>query len=129
MTTDILDISSLKPKEREIRLNHPSTGEPLPIWLTIMSADDPRLKVHQRRLIDSRRQKQARGKDFSAEQMETELVKMLAHAIVDWKFEVHYNGEFPAFSVKKASEMLADPNIPWFFEQVNTEVGDTKAFF
>ena len=124
-----IDISTITPKEREIEIMHPATGEPLGITVTVMSADDSRLKRHQRQLIDRRQERQRRNKFLSAQEMEFEMVKLIANAIVGWDFKVKYQGEIPAFSTRKAIEMLSDPNIPWFFEQINAEMGDTKAFF
>jgi len=127
--TNILDIATLTPGEREIQLSRPASQEKLPIWLTLMSADDARLKRYQRQLLDKQAERQRRGKIFSAEEKEKALIELLARTITGWRWEAHYKGEVPEFSHRKAVEILSDENIPWFFEQVNEAVGDTERFF
>ena len=127
---DILDITSLTPGEREIQLDRPGTnGEKLPIWIRIMSADDPRLKQHVRRLMDKQAERARRNKVLSTEEKEKAVIELIARTIVGWKWEVHYKGEIPEFSQKKAIEILSDENIPWFFSQINEAAGDTERFF
>lgn len=126
---DILDIASLSPGTREIQLDRPGTHEKLPIWVTLMSADDARLKRFQRQLMDKQAERQRRGKILSTEEKEKAVVDLLARTITGWRFEVHYKGEIPEFSHRKAVEILSDENIPWFFAQVNEAAGDSDSFF
>lgn len=123
------DISAIAPQEREITILHPKDGSDTGIRVRIMSIDDPRMKNAQRAMIDRRQEKQARGKVLKSEEMEASLVQILAKAITgwDWGDRFGFHGEQPAYSVKTAVAVLTE--LPWFFEQVNTEVGDTKAFF
>lgn len=129
MNDDILDISALTPKEREIQLRRPDGNGLLPFWVTLMSPDDPRLKTAQRRLVDKRSEKQRKGKLFSAEEMEREMISLVALSITGWRAEVLYRGEIPEFSRRKAVEMLSDPEIPWFYSQLHEELGDSENFF
>lgn len=124
-----LDISTLSPGEREIQLDRPGSQEKLPIWITLMSADDARLKRYQRQLLDRQSERQRKGKFLSAEEKEKAIVDLLARTITGWRWEAKYKGEIPEFSHKKAVEILSDENIPWFFTQINEAAGDTEHFF
>ena len=126
---NILDIVSLVLKDREIQLDRPDGSGKLPIWLTIMSTDDERLKQHTRRIQDKQAHKAQRNKFFSAEEKERFLVELLARTVTGWRWEVQYNGEIPEFSYEKVYEVLSDSRIPWFLAQLTEAVGDTERFF
>lgn len=127
--TPILDIASLVPGEREIQISRPGSQEKLPIWVTLMSSDDARLRQHQRKLMDQQAHRQQRGKILSSEEKEKAIIELIARTITGWRWEVHYKGEIPEFSHRKAVEILSDENIPWFFAQINEAAGDTERFF
>lgn len=130
MKTPMLDIASIVPMEREIQIEHPNgTGEKLPIWVTVMSVDDPRLQPHTKKLQEKNQERARRGKVIPIDEREKAIIDLLARTITGWRWEVHYKGEFPAFSHLKAVEILSDENIIWFRKQIDDAVGDANRFF
>lgn len=128
--SDDLEISNINPGEREIQIVHPKTREKLGISILVMSVDDPRMKRHTRKLMDKRSERQRKNKILSAEEMEAGIIELVAHAVVDWNWgERKYKGDVPQYSHRKVLEVFSDENISWLFDQVNEEVGETKAFF
>lgn len=126
---ELLDIANLSPGEREIQLDRPGSSEKLPIWVTLMSSDDARLKRYQRQLLDKQAEKQRRNKVFTTEEKEKAVIELVARTITGWRWEALYKGEKPEFTHSKAVEILSDENIPWFFAQINEAAGDTERFF
>ena len=128
--TDDMDISKIVTGERTVEILHPQTDEKLGISVSLMSIDDPRLRRHQRNLIDKQNERRRKNKILSAEETEKGIVELLANSITGWDWGKRtYKGEVPQFSLRKAIEILSDPNISWFFDQINEEVGNTKDFF
>lgn len=123
------DLFSVVPKEREIPVNHPKTGELL-VTVMLMSVDDPRLKQAQRRLTDARIERERRGKTMKSEEMETSIIQLLAKTVTGWRWESEefgIDGNKPEYSPRLVIDLMT--KLPWFFEQINDAAGDTKAFF
>ena len=127
---DFEDISQLKPKTRVVQILHPATGDELGISVEVMSFGDPRLKRIIRQINDQKQEREARRKIMRTEDMESNSVRLVANAIVGWdwsKSSFGFKGERPAFSLKKAIEVLSE--LDWFYTQLNEEIANEKAFF
>jgi hypothetical protein len=138
-----MDLATLKPTTRHIEIKHPATGEPLGIRVTIVSMDDDRLSGIKREIMDRRLHLESRNKRFKAEEIETNTVRLLFAATLEWEWynptgnegdEGYkadampvFNGEQPAFNERNFKAIVKE--LPWFRDQINEELGETKAFF
>jgi hypothetical protein len=137
-----MDLSTLKPTNRTVEIKHPSTGHPLGIRVNIVSMDDDRLSKIKREILDRRLHLEQRGKTFKAEEVEANTHRLLFTATLGWEW---YNptgsegddgydpdampnleGEVLDFNERNFKRML---KFPWFRDQINEELGETKAFF
>lgn len=129
--TDMIDIFNIKPGDRVISITHPGTDEDLGIKVTIMSSDDERMRVIQRKITNKALDTRKRGKTFTAEQIEENEVRLLAEAIIDWDWsnsKVRFpDGSTPDFNRANVMRVLTD--LAWFRTQINAEVGAEKDFF
>lgn len=140
------DIATIKTTDRTIEILHPATGEKLGIRCTIVSVDDERLTKVKRDITNRRLYLEQRGKTFKAEEIEENKSNLLFAATTDWQWYAQdavlddngkviteardkptFNGEAPDFNRKNFNAVIA--SLPWFGDQINEAVGETKAFF
>lgn len=138
-----MDLSTLKPTTRTIEIKHPATGHNLGIRVTICSMDDERLTKIKREITDRRLQLEQKGKSFKAEEVEANAHKLMFTAALGWEWynptgnegdegydpdaTPHVGGETLDFNQKNFLRMVRE--YPWFKDQINEELGETKAFF
>lgn len=129
-----MDIGNLKPTERKIEIIHPGNGKLTGIWVSVVSLDDERMKKLRRAITDEANRKAQRGKTMKAEEIEENLDRLLINAMTGWGWdkdedgeESTFNGIKPEFKESKIREVFA--TLPWFRDQLNEAVGDTKSFF
>lgn len=123
-----MDISNLSPQERIVEINHPGTGEPLGVKVTLLSLLDERMKKIKRRLTDNRLMLDQKGKKFKAADIEENENALLFEAITSWVWEgeANWKGEKPEFNRKNVYEVLRQE---WFKNQLMEAVGDEQSFF
>lgn len=138
------ELSTIAPTERKIEILHPGTGERLGVRVGVMHIDDERLTKMKRKITDRRLYLEARGKTFKAEEIEENKNELLFAAMTGWDwynptgaegddgFDADAAPEFegerdPDFNRKTVNAVLT--KLPWFSDQVNEAIGDTKAFF
>lgn len=130
-----MDISTIKPGDMELDIEHPSTGEFTGLRIHLISTDDDRLKKVQRKwtnlaLAASR---QRRKNKLTAEQVEERGLELLATAMVKLEWlegddgkRASFNGEQPEASKEANLELLEQD---WLRRQVDEALGDTAGFF
>lgn len=141
-----MDISTLKPTERVVKIVHPSTGKELGISVVLMSVDDPRMAKVKRRITDRKLQLEARGKTFKTAELEENSNDIVFTAMTGWSWKAEdeqkdekgniikeaieqptFRGSIPEFNRKNVFEVFNE--LEWFRAQLDEELGDSKAFF
>jgi hypothetical protein len=133
-----MDLATLKPTTRTIEIKHPVTGHPLGVRVTVVSMDDDRLTKIKREIMDRRLYLEQRGKTFKAEDVEANTHRLLFTATLGWEWYnptnsedddgmPTFNGEVPEFNERNFKAVIK--TLPWFRDQINEELGETKAFF
>jgi hypothetical protein len=124
-----VDLSDLKPVERNIEILHPKTKEPIGVTVSILSINDDRLKNIKRKIQDQRLNLERKGKNFKSSDIEENEIALLFGAMVGWSWEgdACYKGEKPAFNKQNVSEVMTD--LTWFKDQVMEEISDEENFF
>lgn len=138
-----MDLTSLKPTGRSIEIMHPVTEKPIGIRVGILPMEDPKLKELERQITDERMRLSQRGKAFKSAEMEKNYYMLLWHATTGWEWYnptgeegdddydadamPDFEGEVPEYNQKNF--MAVVKQLEWFGNQINTEIGDTKAFF
>lgn len=138
------DLATIVTADRAIEILHPGTGDRLGVRVNIVHIDDDRLAKQKRVITDRRLYLEARGKTFKAEEIEENKNILLFTAMTGWTW---YNptgkpgdkgydenatpsfdgAEQPEFDRQTVFAVLK--KLPWFSDQVNEAVGETKAFF
>lgn len=124
-----MDISEIKPTEREIEIMFPN-GDPSGIMVTIMSPDDARMKTIIRRVTDKNLELKRKNKTPSAVEIEENETALVGATIVDWnwsKSDLTLDGKKPDCTPVNVRKVVS--TVPWFKAQLAEELGDTKSFF
>jgi len=138
------DLTLIKSGDRIIEITNPATAENIGVRVTLMSIDDERMQKVKRRITDERLRLEQRGKVFKAEEIEENRNNILFTAMTLWEWynptgktgDKGYDADAmpsfdgndkPEFNRRNVVEVLT--KLPWFSDQVNEAVGDTKAFF
>jgi hypothetical protein len=123
------DISEITYVEKTIEIVHPSTKEPLGIFVTVMSPDDPRLETIKSKVMDERLALEAKGKNFKAEQINKNRDMILFRAMTGWKWEgtTTFEGEKPDFI--QVNVLNVFNKLPWFRKQVDESFSELEGFF
>lgn len=131
-----MDLSTIKPSERTIEIEHPATGQPLGVRVTVVSLDDDRLKRTKRNITDESLKLQAKGKSFKVEELERNSKALLFGATTGWEWysptgdeddTPTFNGETPEYNQKNFYAVV--DALPWFGEQIREALEDSKGFF
>lgn len=138
-----MDLNTIKPNERTMEILHPGDKSLLGIRVSILSVSDDRMKKIKRQMADERYRMEQKGKAFKHEIYESNLTELAFAAITAWEWynptglegdkdfdaskQALFNKEIPPFNKKFAVEIFEA--LPWFREQIITEIGDTEAFF
>lgn len=139
-----MDLSNLKPGERMIEILHPATKEPIGIRVSLVHIHDESLKKLKRQFQDERYRLESRGKHFKAENVENNLNELNFAAMKAWEWynptgsekdknfdpdkQANWKGnKSPEFSKKNVFEIF--DTLPWFRDQIASEMGDDEAFF
>lgn len=131
-----MDIAVIKPTERTIEIEHPATGQPLGIRVSLVSLDDDRLKRTKRNITDESLKLQAKGKSFKVEELERNSKALLFGATTGWEWysptgdekdQATFGGEVPEYNQKNFYAVV--DALPWFGEQIREKLEDSKGFF
>jgi hypothetical protein len=139
-----MDLSQLKPSERQIEILSPGTKKRIGVRVTLLHMSDEKLQKLSRTFQDERYRLEAKGKYFKAEQVESNLNELTFNAMTSWEFynptgmpgdegydpdqAPEWNGDKnPPFNKKTVYEVFN--KLPWFRDQIGEEMGDSEAFF
>ena len=131
-----MDLSTIKPSERTIEIEHPATGQPLGVRVTVVSLDDDRLKRTKRNITDESLKLQAKGKSFKVEELERNSKALLFGATTGWEWysptgdkkdAPTFEGSVPEYNQKNFYAVI--DALPWFGEQIREALEDSKGFF
>lgn len=139
---DSLDTGAACDKGAEIELKHPTTSEPLGLFVTILGKDSQVFREHVKQDVNARIRREAlaskRGKDVApptAEEAEDKATELLVICTLGWrqrnedgtfKDTITYKGEELAFNVPNAKTVYT--NLLWFRRQVDEAIGDLENF-
>jgi hypothetical protein len=128
------DLSKVIPSQVMLDIKYPGTTRSTGVTVELMSLDDERMRKLKRSLIDRRQKLEARGKVFSADELETNGSEVAFAAIVGWSWgkdedgdEATFQGEKPELS--RANVMAVFTALPWFREQIDVKIGERESFF
>lgn len=139
---DALDTGAACDKGAEIELKHPTTGDSLGLFVTILGKDSQVFRDHVKQDVNARIRREAlatkRGKDVpppTAEDAEEKATELLVICTLGWrqrnsdgtfKNTITYKGEELAFNVLNAKTIYT--NLLWFRRQVDEAIGDLENF-
>lgn len=139
---DSLDTGAACDKGAEIELKHPTTNEPLGLFVTILGKDSQVFREHVKQDVNARIRREAlaskRGKDVApptAEEAEDKATELLVICTLAWrqrnedgsfKDTITYKGEELSFNVPNAKTVYT--NLLWFRRQVDEAIGDLENF-
>ena len=139
---DSLDTGAACDKGAEIELKHPTTSEPLGLFVTILGKDSQVFREHVKQDVNARIRREAlaskRGKDVApptAEEAEDKATELLVICTLGWrqrnedgsfKDTITYKGEELSFNVPNAKTVYT--NLLWFRRQVDEAIGDLENF-
>lgn len=120
-----MDLSTIKPVEKEYEVKHPATDEPTGLVLVLACVHDDRVKSAIREANDKALKL---GKEMSKADEEQYDNELAASYIVGCKFErdAVWNGQKPEFSRKLAIEIASNPAIK---QQLLKETSKIKDFY
>jgi hypothetical protein len=129
-----MNLNSLSAAETaDVEITHPVSGEPTGITVTVASQDSAVYRDLQRKQSEKRMQKLAKAGRRSAvvvspEDLERDNLELLAGCTLGWKGLEIDDKEVP-FSVEKAKELYAQPQLRWFRQQLDEAISDRSLFF
>lgn len=125
----MLDLSAIEANQldqdrgAEIELQHPATGEPTGLKLTLAGPDSATQKRAKVELADSLADLADAEGHVSAEAREKAAIASLAKCVIRW--DVSLDGEQLACEHKHIVRLLS---VPWVREQVDAFAGNRAAF-
>lgn len=141
-----MDLSTITSQARTIEILHPRTSKKLGVRVSLVSYDSPVLEKLRRRITDARLKLAGKGKNFDADELLQNQYDMAFTAIESWQWyeqaeekdsngkviteaieQAEYNGSIPELTRKNAFDIFKA--LPWFYDQISTEMGDTESFF
>ena len=138
-----MELTNLKPTDRTIEITSPVSGAPIGVRVRVMSIEDDRLKRIKRQITDEKLKLDARNKAFKADELERNANMLAFNATLGWEWYnptgepgdesydpdrmPSFKGEQPEYNQKNFIEIVTE--LPWFGEQIQQEIGETKSFF
>lgn len=121
------DITSIAPNERTVEINHPGTGEPIGLRVTMRPESAPEVEAVRRKWLNEKLQR--RSGRMTAERLEELQIALITAAVTGWEWggELTFEGEKPEFSDANLRKVLK--KLGWVKSQLDEELGDEAAFF
>jgi hypothetical protein len=88
--TDSIDLSTVSPNNRLIKILHPGTGDEIGLTIELLPLSDPKVRAVKRRVVNERLQ---RNKKMTAEAMEKSGIELICAAAVGWTWGKDSNGK------------------------------------
>jgi hypothetical protein len=123
-----MDIGSIKASTFSLEIKHPSTGESVGLTVELVSPTDDRFKRIERKVTDVAMKKRARGKTFTADELEENRNALIASTIVGWKWskDGSFGGEKLEFNSSNVAKVLA---VDWIRGQIDEALAEPANFF
>lgn len=128
------DISDIQSTEAILEIKHPRTEKALGISVTLLSIADSKLSTLKRQITDRRIKLEQRGKSIMAEEIEENGYNIAFAALTGWSWgkdedgvDATFHGKKPEFNRTNVIQVFTE--LPWFLEQINIKIGETKDFF
>lgn len=139
----MVDITSIKPIERTVEINHPGTHAPIGLRVFLISMNDDRMKALKRNITKKRMELEKRGKVFSVDDIEENTRNLVYGVTTGWEWYnptgnlgdtdydeaamLDFHGEQPEFNIRNFNRVYDE--IDWFGTQIQTEVQQDEEFF
>lgn len=122
-----MDITSIAASERPVEINHPGTGEPIGLRVTLRPESDPAVEAVRRKWLNEKLQR--RSGRMTAERLEELQLALISAAATGWEWdgELTFNGDKPEFNPANLRKVLRA--LPWVKSQLDEALGDEAAFF
>lgn len=104
-----MDITSIESTNVDHRVLHPGNGRFVGWIVEIRSMHSPEVKKAMKSITGARSKLIAKGKNFSADEIEGNRVAVLSAAIAGWRWVVDEDGEDAIASLKIAAERAGKP--------------------
>ncbi len=136
---DNLDIATPSNEGVEIELLHPTTREPLGMFITVLGKYSQAFIDHQRKATNEylrkAQQLKKRGKEDdpqTAEKFEKSNIELLVACTASWRTgtipTLNFEGEDRPCTKANAELLYASPKWAWLRAQVDEEIGDIANF-
>jgi hypothetical protein len=126
MDLSTINLTKLAEDGADLTLEHPVTGEPLDIIITLAGTDSSSYRMKQKEIQNKRMTKMARGKKADFTTTDDEACDLLAGCTLGW-VGIEDGGEELSFSTSNAKDLYT--NHLWIREQVDAFIGDRANFF
>ena len=122
-----MDITSIAASERPVEINHPGTGEPIGLTVTLRPESDPEVEAVRRKWLNEKLQR--RSGRMTAERLEEVQITLITAAVTgwDWAGDLTFKDEKPEFTPANLRKVLRE--LPWVKAQLDEALGDEAAFF
>jgi hypothetical protein len=131
---DSLDLRKNADAGFALQLQHPTTGEPLPIWLQLLGRDSSAYQAKaraQQQAAFEKARRQGRNATVKLEDIQAQTLELLVVATVGWRTdgEVTLGGApLPPFSAAAAREIYAHEGLSWIRDQADAAIADRANF-
>jgi hypothetical protein len=126
MDLSTIDLTKSAEAGADLTLEHPVTGEPLDIIITLAGTDSASYRAKQKEIQNKRITKMARGKKADFSITDDEACDILAGCTLGW-VGILESGKELEFSVLNAKDLYIKHF--WIREQVDAFMGDRANFF
>lgn len=126
--TDLAELDTVKGAEEgyELELRHPTTGEPIGAFITVIGEDSDRYQEHLRALQKKSVDQFVRSRKVNGVDPEEEGINLLAAATKSWHSLPPVDGKALEFSTGNARTLYK--RFPWIREQVAVAVRERANF-
>lgn len=125
-----LDVKTGSEAGFKLELRHPTTRQPIGVWILILGSDSDayqeQTRAVQRRWAESMKQNQRA--ELTEEEKEQQGRDLLVSITRSWSENMKLDGELLPFSAENARRLYADKRLPWIPEQVYREVHNRANF-
>lgn len=124
-----LTLADLAAKPLELELKHPSSGEPLGMFVTIVGKNSTQFR---NKFYDIIELAQAQAKDDGASNTqrnriaEVQAAELIAECIIGWSDNEFFGGEY---SIERAFDIVSKAEFKWVKDQIDTAIADEGIFF
>lgn len=128
-----MDIGKVAPTNVFHKVRHPGTGEFVGLTVELRSINSDEVKKIQRTVTDQRLKLSAKGKTFTAEQVEANRFRLLVAVVAGWEWSADANGEPGTWNGEALVFTSANVKIilsaDWLADQLDEALGVERDFY